>query len=122
MSESINYQEMTKSQLIDHINNLNDQIVNLKKSRQRSGSRKFEVLEILSHGPMSILDIANQLGITSKNVSSLLCYLKKDGFGLIVNEEGQRVLTKHNGEDINEEYIKNYIDSHKKPDEEEVSE
>jgi predicted transcriptional regulator len=113
MSQERKYQEMTKAQLISHIHQLEEKIDQLVKSRQRSGSRKFEVLELLSQGPISILDIANRLNISSKNVSSLLCYLKKDKWGLIVNEEGQRMLTKHEGKDVDKAYVRNYIDSHK---------
>lgn len=105
----MNYESMTKSQLVEVISDLTNQIEQLKSSKKRDGSgQKSLLLMTLASGPMSILDIANAMNISAKNVSSLICYLKKAGWSFIVNEEGQRVVTKHNGEPVDADYIRKY--------------
>ena len=100
---------MTKAQLIEIINELNTQFEAAKTAKKWDGSgQKSALLLALAEGPASILDLANKLNISTKNVSSLICYLKKAGWSFIVNEEGQRVVTKHNGIAIEAGYIKTY--------------
>ena len=41
--------------------------------------RKEQVLKILQAGPVTVAAIAARVGITNRNVSSQLSYLKKDG-------------------------------------------
>ncbi|MGL4668236.1 MAG: MarR family transcriptional regulator [Saezia sp.] len=44
-------------------------------------NKKFDVLDLLRNNEaLSIAEIANQLNISSKNVSSLLTYLRKDEY------------------------------------------
>lgn len=42
-------------------------------------NRKAQVLEILNADTVTISNISRTLGITNRNVSSVLCYLRKDG-------------------------------------------
>ena len=65
----------------------------LKTSRTKTGpGRKEEVLSILKTKPTEIYDIAEELGISNKNVSSQLCYLKSDGHLIATNAKGQKFL------------------------------
>ena len=77
----------TQEELVDIILELQE-----KLSRKRGDGRKAEVLKMLQEGPMSIFDMAEALGITNKNVSSQLCYLKKDGYAIATNSKGEKFL------------------------------
>lgn len=64
-----------KAQLIEIINHLH-----ARATAPRS-NKKFDALDQLRNNEaMGIADIANALNISSKNVSSLLTYLRKDGY------------------------------------------
>lgn len=54
--------------------------------------RKTEVLDILRQGPASILEIANMLNTSTKNVSSQLSYLRKDGYILHTDHLQRKIL------------------------------
>ena len=69
-----NLQEMTKAELLEYIEN----------SKNNKNGRKFEVLNLLKEGYDSIESIGEALNITSKNVSSILTALRKDG-NIIIN-------------------------------------
>ncbi len=57
---------------------LEDKISKFKKIKK---GRKEEVLEILKEGKLvSIKDIGDRIGISSRNVSSQLSYLRDDGY------------------------------------------
>ena len=47
---------------------------------------------MLQKGPASILDIANALDISTKNVSSQLSYLRKDGYIIHTDEKSRKYL------------------------------
>jgi biotin operon repressor len=53
------------------------------KAKGALSGRKAQVLALLKKGPISTPAIAERLGITSKNVGSLLSYLKNDDGYLI---------------------------------------
>lgn len=80
-------QEMANDEVIAYALELQE-----KLSRKRGDGRKQEVLALLQNGPISIFDMAEQLGITNKNVSSQLCYLKKDGYAIATNSKGEKFL------------------------------
>ena len=62
-----------------------DELVELVlKMQEKSGiKRKDEVLALIENEAMAIEDIAEQLGISAKNVSSQLSYLRKDGYKIV---------------------------------------
>lgn len=65
-----NVQDMTKAELIELVEKLQE---------AKGKGRKEAVLNLLKEGYDSIDSIAEQLGITSKNVSSILTALRKNG-------------------------------------------
>lgn len=101
--------EMSKVQMAEEIERLQKEIEVLKASRKKGSGRKLELLEQLAKGSAKVLDVANAMGVTSKNVSSLLCYLKKDGWGIITNEDGERQITRYKGEEVDQAFIESYV-------------
>lgn len=63
-----------------------------------SGGRKYDVLETLRQGPISITDLATKLDTTSKNISSVLTMLRKDGAEIFTNSRGEKVLMEESAE------------------------
>ena len=85
MMEKMNKKELIKT--------LSQAISMLNERKEQRSNKKFVVLEILKRGhPISILDISNELEISTKNVSSLLCYLRKDGIVIHTNEKGEKYI------------------------------
>ena len=83
-------EKMNKKELIE---TLSQAISMLNERKEQRSNKKFLVLEILKRGhPISILDISNELNISTKNVSSLLCYLRKDGITIHTNEKGEKYI------------------------------
>lgn len=73
-------------ELLDLIDETFEKIVNKK-------GRKSEVLEILRNNDfVTINEIAKQLNISNKNVSSQLSYLRADGFEICTNRNGKKFL------------------------------
>ena len=88
--------KMTKEELIrmveeqEHI--ILDLQVKLESSKNNDG-RKTQVLDLLkTNGSMSILEIARELNISAKNVSSQLTYLRTDGYQIFTDPKGRKVL------------------------------
>ena len=82
--------KMTKNQLADL---LLEAIDKLNERREQKSNKKYIVLEVLKRGePISILDISNELNISTKNVSSLLCYLRKDGITIHTDDKGRKYI------------------------------
>ena len=86
--------KLTKEELIEKIENQEQLIMELQIRLETSkNGRKFQVLEILKEGnPISIVKIAEKLGITAKNVSSQLTYLRSDGYKIFTDNHGKKVL------------------------------
>ena len=83
-------EKMTKKELIEQ---LTTAIALLNERKEQKSNKKYLVLEILKRSsPISILDISNELEISTKNVSSLLCYLRKDGIVIHTNEKGEKYI------------------------------
>jgi len=52
-------------------------------SNRKGGSgRKEELLEILKGGLYSVKELGEKIGISNRNVSSIVCYLRDDGFDI----------------------------------------
>ena len=58
-----------------------------------SSGRKSQVEQILrEQGPIHIKSIAQQLNISTKNVSSQLTYLRSDNLNICTNSKGQKFI------------------------------
>lgn len=55
-------------------------------------NRKSQVYEALLEGPKTVLEIAEQLKTTTKNVSSYLTYLRKDGVNICTDTKGRKFI------------------------------
>ena len=65
----------------------------LNERKDQKSNKKYLVLDILKRGtPISILDISNELEISTKNVSSLLSYLRKDGTAIHTDDKGRKYI------------------------------
>ena len=63
------------------------------ENRSKSVGRKSQVLELLrSSGPLTIKSISTGLGISTKNVSSQLTYLRSDGYQIFTDNNGKKFL------------------------------
>ena len=63
------------------------------KGKKFKKGRKDEVLEILNRGEaVSISDIAAEIGINNRNVSSQLSYLRDDGLEIVKTGRGKGLL------------------------------
>lgn len=104
---------MNKEEMAKRIEELEKENAALRVRASGKGNvfgRKYEVLEVLAEGSKSILEMSEELGIGSKNVSSQICYLKKEGWGIITDEEGRKMVTKYNGEEITLEEVKVWVE------------
>ena len=82
--------KMNKNQIIDL---LMEAIDKLNERKDQKSNKKYLVLDILKRGtPISILDISNELDISTKNVSSLLSYLRKDGTTIHTDDKGRKYI------------------------------
>ena len=81
-----NLDKLTKEELIATIK---------KMQASKDGGRKKEVLDLLiSVGKkgIKIKDIAEQIGISERNVSSQLSYLRKDGHSIGSKSNGNKYI------------------------------
>lgn len=74
-------------------------LVKIEKMGSGKG-RKTEVLEVLRNNGLgiSVKKISEELGISCKNVSSQLSYLRGDGYEIWSNGKGDKVLVENNME------------------------
>jgi len=88
--------KMTKEELIRELESQEQIILDLQTKLENSKNnenRKSQVLELLrTNESLSILDIAQKLNISTKNVSSQLTYLRTDGYQIFTNPVGRKVL------------------------------
>jgi len=65
----------------------------LGNSRRFKKGRKDEVLEILNEGgSYGVGELAKMVGISDKNISSQLSYLRKDGYKIGTRSNGKKYL------------------------------
>lgn len=77
---------MEKEELLELVISLNE------KLESKSKGRKGEVLQILKErGPINIQDIAKELGISNKNVSSQLTYLREE-YNICTDGNGKKFI------------------------------
>lgn len=78
-------------ELIQHVKECYVELENLKTKTKTS--RKSEVLELLkTNTSISIVEIAERLNISTKNVSSQLTYLREEGYNVCTNSQGRKFL------------------------------
>jgi len=92
----MNYDKMTKKELVKEIEDQSQIILDLQtklENSRNSDGRKSQVLGLLrEHDNLSILDISEKLKISTKNVSSQLTYLRIDGYQIFTDPKGRKVL------------------------------
>lgn len=77
----------------DEIKELRSFVKGLKLERGEEGGRKEELIDLLNkEGRLNIKEIGGKMGISAKNVSSLLMYLKKDGVRVCTDCEGRKFI------------------------------
>jgi len=91
--------ELIESHLLEKIDSLikvNSELMSrLEIAMSSKDGRKSQVLALLEeHEAISILSIANNLNISTKNVSSQLTYLRSDGHKIFTDHNGLKVLMK----------------------------
>lgn len=79
----------------DEIKELRLFVKGLKLERGEEGGRKEELIDLLNkEGRLNIKEISGKMGISAKNVSSLLMYLKKGGVRISTDCEGRKFIEK----------------------------
>jgi predicted transcriptional regulator len=79
----------------EEIKELRSFVKGLKLERGEEGGRKEELIDLLNReGRLNIKEIGGKMGISAKNVSSLLMYLKKDGVRICTDCEGRKFIEK----------------------------
>lgn len=79
----------------NEIKELRSFVKGLKLERGEEGGRKEELIDLLNReGRLNIKEIGGKMGISAKNVSSLLMYLKKDGVRICTDCEGRKFIEK----------------------------
>ena len=92
--DKIKIEELLK-EIDDQKETIIDLQLQLEKSKNNSG-RKSQVLELLRNNKsISILDISNELSISTKNVSSQLTYLRSDGYQIYTDPHGRKLLQEY---------------------------
>ena len=103
----MDYDKMNKNELIEENNNLQQIILDLQKrleSSKSNDSRKSQVLELLrSNSSISILEMAESLNVSTKNISSQLTYLRTDGYQIFTDPKGRKVLVEEKAVEVVED-------------------
>ena len=86
----------TKEELAAMVDELEETLTclesRLSKSKGFKDGRKEQVLAILKTGPITVGAIATRIGISARNVSSQLTYLRKDGHEICTSSTGKKFL------------------------------
>lgn len=59
------------------------------KPKAKGLGRKEQILKVLKNGPSTMNELANKLGISNRNVSSILTYLRHEGHDIVTAREGK---------------------------------
>jgi len=101
MTKALKKSELVEiiAEMTDMINELEETLVYVSEREQpaakqvKPAGRKEQVLEILKRGkPVRVPDIAKEVGISDRNVSSQLTYLRKDGHQIATDSRGFKFL------------------------------
>ena len=97
-TSEIDMTKLSREELVQHIQLLEDQVTNLNNKielqlGQNGPKRKYQVLDLLKQGPMTISEMAAQLGISNANISSQLTYLRQqDGIKIYTDDAKRKFL------------------------------
>ena len=84
------YSNMTKDQIIAELTKANTELTKVKDA---AGGRKLQVLNVLrEEGHITVKAIAAKIGITARNVSSQLTYLRSDGVAIATDSLGRKFI------------------------------
>ncbi len=88
--------DMTKAELIEAAIEYENLLITLEEKISRvqikPEGRKSQVLAILKTGHVTVDAIAKRIGISARNVSSQLSYLRKDGLAIATDSLGRKFL------------------------------
>jgi len=86
--------EMSKSELLACIEELESVLCYLesKNGKTFKEGRKSEVLAILQQGRITVKDLAKKVGISERNISSQMSYLRKDGVKIGTDSLGRKFI------------------------------
>jgi len=73
---TINYSNMTKEEIIAHLTNVEKQNEQLRQDK--GDGRKMSIIRLIDKGYNTIEEIADELDITNRNVSSYLTGIRKE--------------------------------------------
>jgi biotin operon repressor len=81
--------------LVKRVIELETELAEIKANPVKAEGRKSEVLKYLQdNGHVKVADIAKHLGISDRNVSSQMTYLRKDGHEIATDSRGYKFLVK----------------------------
>ena len=84
------YSSMTKDQIIAELNKANEEVA---KTKAAAGGRKLQVLTALREtGHTTVEALAKEIGISARNISSQLTYLRKDGIAIATDSLGRKFI------------------------------
>jgi len=86
MEKKMSMDEMVK--MIEELNRKNEELI--KKVSSKEKGRKEEVLELIREkGRIGIKEMGEKIGISERNISSQLSYLRKDGYKFGKDSKGR---------------------------------
>lgn len=97
LQSELNSLNELNSSMSNEIDSLNETIVELESKIETLSAlkdgRKSQVLKLLQDNEsISIVELAEQINISTKNVSSQLTYLRSDGYKIFTDHNGRKVL------------------------------
>ena len=88
----------SKEELVEHAAELENLLLDLESRLNQQKpitiGRKAEVLALLQKGAITVDAIAKRIGISNRNVSSQLSYLRADGHAIATDSIGRKFLEK----------------------------
>lgn len=86
----------SKEELLAMVEELENQLIclepRLSNHKVVKPGRKDEVLDLLKEGKISVADMAKAIGISARNVSSQLTYLRRDGIAIGTDSKGRKFI------------------------------
>ena len=96
VSNTTELKSMTKDELIASCIEYENLLLSLEEKistvKVKPEGRKSQVLDILKTGHVTVEAIAQRIGISARNVSSQLSYLRKDGYAIATDSLGKKFL------------------------------
>lgn len=88
---------MKKDELMNLVQEMECVLVYLEdilcKSKSIKEGRREQVLKVLNeYKRINVGDIGKKLGMSCRNVSSYLCYLRKDGYNIGTDSKGRKFI------------------------------